>query len=276
MKTILRRGLWALILLLGAYGCGQDTPTINVNMVASTPTALPTSSPTAMPTSTPAPTKTGIPSGLYTPTPLTTSTSLPLPTPPTPGIGHVLPDLFSGGPSGGAASGGDVIASSVEDVLEQGLRLAGASPVHIAFRGTADEGSVRCEWRGIARTLGQREAAIRFWLDLDDNDPLPSPADAERRFSAELDRINAIYPATLKSNFSAIARGGLTTGYVFLACYADYAASEFLVGSGPTDASNRLVVAYDRMGEARSYELYKMAHAGGRVRNRGADDGIGV
>ena len=44
---------------------------------------------------------------------------------------------------------GEVDASSVEDVLEQGLRLAGASPVHIAFRGTANAGSVRCEWRGM-------------------------------------------------------------------------------------------------------------------------------
>ena len=82
--------------------------------------------------------------------------------------------------------------------------------MHIAFRGTAGEGSVRCGWRGIARTLEQREAAVRFWLDLDDDDPLPSSANAERRFMAELDRINAVYPVTVKTNFRAIARGGLT------------------------------------------------------------------
>ena len=52
----------------------------------------------------------------------------------------------------------------VEDVLEQGLHLAGASPLHQAFRGTASVGSVRCEWRGVARTLAQRESAIRFRL----------------------------------------------------------------------------------------------------------------
>ena len=43
-------------------------------------------------------------------------------------------------------------AGSVEEVLEEGLHLAGASPVHLAVRGTADEGSLRCEWRGVART----------------------------------------------------------------------------------------------------------------------------
>ena len=174
-----------------------------------------------------------------------------------------LPDLFSGGPVAGAASGGDADAASVEDALEHGLRLAGASPSHIAFRGTAADDSVRCDWRGIARTLDQREAAIRFWLDLDDDDALPSPAEVERRFKAELDRIDAVYPATVKSNFSAIAKGGLTTGYTFLTCYAEYSVSEYILGSGPTGASNKLTVAYDRMGESRSYKLYKQAHAGG-------------
>ena len=45
-------------------------------------------------------------------------------------------DLFSG--SGGQAAGYPVDGTaSVEEVLEQGLRSAGASPVHIAVRGTA-------------------------------------------------------------------------------------------------------------------------------------------
>ena len=42
-------------------------------------------------------------------------------------------------------------APSVEDVLEQGLRQAAASPVHLAVR-------------GVVRTSAQREAAVRFWL----------------------------------------------------------------------------------------------------------------
>ena len=153
--------------------------------------------------------------------------------------------------------------ASVEDVLKKGLALAKASPVQLAFRGTAAAGSVRCEWRGVARTPEQREAAIRFWLDLDNDDPLPSPAEAKRSLIAALDRINAVYPTTLISNFSAIARGGLSTGYTFLTCYADYTPEEYLLGSGPTGASNKLSVAYDRMGESHSYELYKLANAAG-------------
>ena len=143
--------------------------------------------------------------------------------------------------------------------------------MHIAFRGAVAEDSVRCEWRGIARTPEQRETALRFWLGLDADAPLPSPAEAERRFTAELDRMNAVYPATLKANFRSLAHGGLTTGYVFLSCYADYAVSEYVIGSGPTGSST-LSVAYDRMGEARSYELYKAVARGRRVRERGVDE----
>ena len=42
---------------------------------------------------------------------------------------------------------------SVEAVLEKGLNELELSPTHVAFRGTAAADSVRCEWRGIARTL---------------------------------------------------------------------------------------------------------------------------
>ena len=265
MKAAIVAGLCALALLLAAYGCGQDVAAPQAEpehrltyAEVATPVSLPSAS--AEVEGNLAPTGRATPQPAATATPAPTSTPLAAASPSAP---HVLPDLFSGGPGGGAASGGDVDTASVEDVLAQGLRLAGASPVHIAFRGAAAEDSVRCEWRGIARTPKQREAAMRFWLGLDADAPLPSPAEAERRFIAELDRMNAVYPATLKANFSAIAMGGLTIGYVFLTCYADYVVSEYVVGSGPTGASNRLPVAYDRMGEARSYELYKAAHAGG-------------
>ncbi len=36
---------------------------------------------------------------------------------------------------------------TVEDILEHGLRMADASPVHIAFRGTPGMDSIRCDWR---------------------------------------------------------------------------------------------------------------------------------
>ena len=71
-------------------------------------------------------------------------------------------DLFSGGDA--MSSLGP--AATVEEVIEKGLRLAGASPVHLVIRGTAVVNSARCDWRGIARTVGQREDAIRFWLGL--------------------------------------------------------------------------------------------------------------
>ena len=58
-------------------------------------------------------------------------------------------DFFS------ASLGNTSATPSVEDVLEQGLLLSGASPVHLAFRGTAQSDKIRCVWRGVARTLEQ-------------------------------------------------------------------------------------------------------------------------
>ena len=53
----------------------------------------------------------------------------------------------------GASSYGHDEASSVEDLLEKGLFLMEASPAHIAIRGTTQQDSVRCQWRGTARTI---------------------------------------------------------------------------------------------------------------------------
>ena len=264
MRMVAANVLCALALLLATYGCRQDAALPQAEKehghsqaAASSPASTSTAAADLQRSTALTETAASQPAATATPTPTFTPLAVA-----TPSVPNILPDLFSGGAKGGAASGGNADVASVEDVLERGLRLAGASPAHIAFRGSAAEGSVRCGWRGIARTSGQREAALRFWLGLDADAPLPSPAEAERRFTAELDRMNAVYPSTLKANFQSLARGGLTTWYVFLSCFADYAVSEYLLGSGPT-GSTKLSVAYDRMGEARSYELYKLAHAGG-------------
>ena len=132
----------------------------------------------------------------------------------------------------------------------------------MAVRGSTEDGSVRCDWRGVARTPQQREDAVRFWLDLDAGEALPSPTEVERRFMAELDRISLVYPETVRANFRAIALGGLSTDYLFLTCYVDYAVQEYLLGSGPS-GTTPLSVSYDRQGEARSYDLYTRAHAMG-------------
>ena len=153
-------------------------------------------------------------------------------------------DLFSDG-EGSVAYVNDEPAPTVEEILEKGLRLMGASPVQVVLRGTATEGSVRCEWRGVARTLGQREAAIRFWLELDEDDDLPSASVVESRFMAVLDVPGVAFPELAKANFRALAQGGLTTDYQFLSCYADVGVHEYLVGSGQTN----ITVAYDQMAD---------------------------
>ena len=84
------------------------------------------------------------------------------------------------------------------------------------------------------------------------------------RLDAELTRINAIYPETVKANFRSLANGGMTEDYMFLSCYLNYTVSEYLMG--PTIISTeKLTMAYDRRGEARSCELYKLAHAQGEL-----------
>ena len=167
-------------------------------------------------------------------------------------------DLFIG------SSNETVMASvaetlTVEDLLSEGLRGAGASPTHLAVRGNASASSIRCNWRGIARSAAQREQAIRYWLGLDAGDTLPAASYVETLFEASLDVVRPLFVDTAKSNFAAIARGGLSTEYLFLTCYADFTAQEYILGAGPTT----LTLAYDRMGEAHSYPLYRREHDAG-------------
>ncbi len=167
-------------------------------------------------------------------------------------------DLFGRGTGEATVVSGGV--PTVEELLEKGLYLAEASPAHLAIRGTASGDTVRCEWRGIARTTEQRENAIRFWLGLDADDAIPDAAYLEILFRVTLETVEAAYLETAISNFMAIAKGGLSTEYLFLTCYADYATTEYLLGAGPAT----LTAAYDRMGEARSYELYRREHEAGQ------------
>ena len=164
---------------------------------------------------------------------------------------------------GGAASDGDYKSPSVEDVLEAGLYAAGASPTHVAFRGTTNTDSVRCDWRGSARTLEQREEEIRFWLGLDDDTPLPSVSDVEARFTFYIDGMSPSHQDYIKARLFPIAQGGLSEEYLFLTCFADFTASEYLLGAGPTT----LTVAYDRLGEMSSHDLYLRQHEDGTFGN---------
>lgn len=109
-------------------------------------------------------------------------------------------NLFSGSLGANSALAEPDPAASVEEVLEKGLRLAEVSPVHIAFRGTADAGSVRCEWRGIAMTPDQREDAIRFWLGFDEDDEIPDTTYLEALFTATIRVLEPAFQETAKSS----------------------------------------------------------------------------
>ena len=170
-----------------------------------------------------------------------------------------LGDATSAGAKGSRAAASTTgEAPTVEELLEEGLYRAGASPVHLAIRGTPAADSVRCAWRGVARTAEQRAGAIRFWLRLAATDPIPDAVYLETLFAVVLDTLASDYRETAKANFLAIARGGESMEYLFLTCFADYAVTNFLLGTGTTPTT--VTVANDRMGEAASYELYVREH----------------
>ena len=163
------------------------------------------------------------------------------------------------GSAGGPPAGGPVEAPSVEEVLEKGRFLIGSSPVHIAIRGTTQSNSIRCDWKGLAMTTEQREAQIRFWLGTDDDEALPNAQEVEAEFMSHVNAMAPQYQDYVAASYLAIARGGLSTDLTILACYVDYFIGEYLLGAGP----GVLTVAYDLLGEARSYDLYRRGREGG-------------
>ena len=273
-----RRTRWVLIaplailMLMSLLACAHDDPlplAADIPNPTPTPAPVPASSPTPVLTADPTPRVIAQPTPTrsaqtVTPTPASTST-LPSTEPPAPAQ-QAMDDKAASATSLrdvsdiGLLRGSGVAAyheynnsPSVEDMLSGGLHAAGVTPSHIALRGTVNAGSIRCDWRGSARTLGQREAAIRFWLGIDDSDPLPSVSEAETQFMSHVNQMASRYRDSMKARYLPIARGGLSTDHLVLTCYADYSVSEYILGSGAA----RSTVAYDRMGEAQSYDLYQ-------------------
>ena len=80
---------------------------------------------------------------------------------------------------------------------------------------------------------------------------------------AYINRMAPRYQDAVAASFLPIARGGLSTEHLTLTCYADYDIHEYLLGNG----TSTLSVAYDGVGEARSYDLYSRGHAAGEFGN---------
>ena len=156
----------------------------------------------------------------------------------------------------GSTSAGTV---SIEDIMENGLDNVGASPVHLAVRGTPVDGSARCQWRGIARTKDQRDDTVRMMIGLEPDEEMAHAEYLSVLFEVTVDTIQPDLPTVLKSNFESIARGGLSEEFQFLTCFADYSVTEYLLGTGPAT----ITVAHDNLAESPSYALYSKAHAAG-------------
>ena len=137
-------------------------------------------------------------------------------------------NLFTVDVAGTTEIGADL--PTVEDLLEKGLHLAGASPVHIVAEGSGQNSSLRCDWRGSARTASQREASLRFWLGKDDDEALPSASQAETEFMSYINQTAARNRPFVKAMFLPIARGGVSEEILTLTCYADYTTSQYALG----------------------------------------------
>ena len=147
---------------------------------------------------------------------------------------------------------------TVEELLELGLQAGGASPTHIAVRATTNPDSVRCQHRPVARTITQREQAIRYWLNLDDDEEIPTPDEIQQTVAAHTGTAVRAFQPVLKASFTPLTQAGVNDDYQFLTCYADHDVTEYILGAGP----DRITVAYDRRTAepTMSYDLYKEAH----------------
>ena len=146
------------------------------------------------------------------------------------------------------------------EVLKNGLFAAGASPTHIAVQGTPVANSLRCHWNDAVMTNHQRESALRYILNIPDDEDLPSTADLLTVVSSYVTGLQAQYRDAMQANLNHLASGGVLSGSRSLACYVDVTVAEYLLGTGPTT----LTVVYDALAQSRSYDLYRRAHAAGR------------
>ena len=149
--------------------------------------------------------------------------------------------------STGAAYDIDYEPPTVEKLLENGW--------YIAIKGAPEADSIRCQWHGVARTLAQREEQIRFLLGLSDDTDLPSPQETETIFTAYAEAAAPGWDERSKAWMIPLARGELSTGYLVLSCYADYAVSEYILGEGPSTVT----IAFEQTQHDYSYDIYLKA-----------------
>ena len=152
---------------------------------------------------------------------------------------------------------------TVEELVTKGWHGAEASPTHIAIRGTLIVNSTRCVWRGAAMTNTQRQAAVRFMLGVDDGVTIPTESDLKKIFDVYVGRMGTQYQDALRRNLYHLARGGVLDDVRVLACFVDFLADDYLLGSG----GKKVTVGYENLVKSRSYEAYQMAHAAGRYGN---------
>ena len=121
-------------------------------------------------------------------------------------------------------------------------------------------GSVRCGWHGVARTIDQREEALRVVQGLSDSDQLPTSEQTRAKLTSYVAIMAPEYRHAMQVNFDHLVERGLLEDGQILACHVDYTVSDYLLGDG----SSNVTVSYDHLGKTRSYELYQHAHGAGR------------
>ena len=123
----------------------------------------------------------------------------------------------------------------------------------IVVRGVAVPDTIRCDWYGFAQTVGQREEDLRFWLELDENEPVPSLSEIEERLM-EIATIFENFPPDRIPRFHEMTYGGLFDSRLDLNCFMDYRVKEYILGNGPD-----VVTVVYTVSDVQSYDLYKVA-----------------
>ena len=171
-------------------------------------------------------------------------------------------DISDVNPVGGGvlgAAAGPTFFPTVEELMEKGLFLLEDSPSHLAIRGSVPDNSIRCGWYGLTRSASQREKALRFWLSLEEGDPIPSGERLKDSLYELMEDSLPQYRNEQIAFFDIMISGDESTDQLDLGCYATVAVDEYILGSGPTT----LEVAYFTAVRLYSYDLYRRSHESG-------------
>ena len=159
------------------------------------------------------------------------------------------------------ASSPPIALPTIEEVLDRGFLLAGASPIHLVAMGSISKDSIRCGWRANALTLQQREQSIRFCMNLEEGAGLPSGTEIQTFFDDLASKAREDRRYIVAAQYQELVDGGPSPDRAVLVCYGQLASATYPLGAGPVE----ITIAFETFQEGRSYVLYEKAYTAGEL-----------